>query len=116
MTGLQVRSERQAEAAARGLVGEGWRAVLVKGGHGRGPRVRDCLVTRNGRVRWFEGARIATGNTHGTGCVLSAAIALELGRGSSLELAISRARRFLAQSLRRGRTVRLGRRGPAFAG
>ncbi len=70
-----------------------------------------------GRVRWFEGPRLSTRNTHGTGCVLSAAIAAELARGRKLEAAVARARAFLLRSLRRNRRVRWGRgAGPAFAG
>lgn len=117
LSGRRVRSAADAAEAARRLAAECGCAVLVKGGHGRGRRVRDCLATPDGRLRWFSGPRIATRNTHGTGCVLSAAIALELGRGRPLEAAVLAARRFLAGSLRKGRRVRWGPgAGPAFPG
>jgi hydroxymethylpyrimidine/phosphomethylpyrimidine kinase len=117
LTGRPVRSAAEAEAAARRMIAAGCRAVLVKGGHGRGPLVRDCLVTADGRTRWFAGPRIKTKNTHGTGCVLSAAIAFELARGRPLPAAVAAARRFLRASLRRHRGLRLGPgRGPAFPG
>ena len=117
LTGLRVRSARQAEAAARALARECGCAVLVKGGHGRGRTCRDCLVTAGGRVRWYTSPRIATRNTHGTGCVLASAIALELARGRELGEAVRSARRFLWKSLNRSKAARWGRgSGPAFAG
>jgi hydroxymethylpyrimidine/phosphomethylpyrimidine kinase len=115
LTGLRVRSDREAEAAARALAGECGCAVLVKGGHGKGKVCRDCLVTRDGRVRWYSSPRVRTRNTHGTGCVLSSGIAAGLARGMSLPAAVAAARRFLVKSLRINRNVRLGGgRGPAF--
>jgi hydroxymethylpyrimidine/phosphomethylpyrimidine kinase len=89
----------------------------VKGGHGPGPICRDCLVLKEGKVHWFATRRIKTRNTHGTGCVLSAAIAVELGRGRSLHAAVETARGFLQRALLAGWVVPWGRGGgPAFAG
>jgi hydroxymethylpyrimidine/phosphomethylpyrimidine kinase len=116
LTGLPVRSFSEAEAAARRLLAGGCRAVLVKGGHGPGPVCRDFLATVDGVERWFEGPRVRTENTHGTGCVLSSAIAFFLARGDFLEAAVNKARQFLLRALRDGRTLRWGRgAGPAFA-
>ena len=105
------------ETAARRILATGCQAVRVKGGHGPGAVCRDCLVTADGRVTWYESPRIKTRNTHGTGCVLSAAIATGLAQGKSVEAAIVRARRFLLRSLVAGRKFSLGQgQGPAFAG
>jgi len=115
LTGRRIRTWAEAEAAAHALLATGGTAVLVKGGHGPGRICRDCLVTVDGRVTWFESPRIITRNTHGTGCVLSAAIALHLARGSSIELATDRARSFLRSCLSAGRHTRFGAgAGPAF--
>ena len=65
------------------LLERGARAVLVKGGHGSGEESVDLLVTPDGVTR-FAAPRIATRNTHGTGCTLSAAIAAGLAKGRSL--------------------------------
>lgn len=117
LAGMPVRTFAEAESAGRLILTSGCRAVLVKGGHGPGPVCRDCLVTANGRVIWYEGRRIKTRNTHGTGCVLSAAIALRLAQGKSVEAATAEAREFLLQCLAGGRKLFLGAsRGPAFAG
>jgi hydroxymethylpyrimidine/phosphomethylpyrimidine kinase len=117
LTGMKVQTHEGAETAARKLTKECGCAVLVKGGHGPGNVCRDCLVTAAGRVRWFESPRVKTLNTHGTGCVLSAAIATNLANGEKLESAVAQAHEFLWHSLRAGRKTRWGRgHGPAFAG
>lgn len=115
LTGLRVRTFADAEAAARRLLATGCKAVLVKGGHGPGRACRDCLVLPDRRAVWFESPRIKTRNTHGTGCVLAAAIALRLARGDPVEVATAHARQFLISCLAAGRTVVFGSSaGPAF--
>ena len=72
---------------------------------------------REGEVRWFIADRIPTLNTHGTGCVLSAAIATGLASGKSLIAAVEMGHAFLQASLRLGRRRKWGGgAGPAFAG
>lgn len=63
---------------ARELVARGPRAVLLKGGHAIEGDVADVLVTAEGTVTEFTHPRVATPNTHGTGCTLSAAITAEV--------------------------------------
>lgn len=117
LSGLAVRSEEQAEAAGRALLAGGCRAVLVKGGHGRGARVRDLLLDSGRPPRVFSAPRIYTGNTRGTGCVLSAAIACGLARGDTLAGATAAAREFLRTALKSGRGSGLSRgAGPSFPG
>ncbi|HVS52499.1 MAG TPA: bifunctional hydroxymethylpyrimidine kinase/phosphomethylpyrimidine kinase, partial [Opitutaceae bacterium] len=117
LSGRSLETFADAEAAGRLLAREFNCALLVKGGHAPQKNLcRDVLVTRDGRVRWFENARIATRNTHGTGCVLSAAIATGIARGESIAAAVSGARAFLRRALRAGRVANWGGAGPAFAG
>ncbi len=118
LTGLPVTTFREAESAAWALLADGCQAVLVKGGHSGGRICRDCFVTTDSRERWFEHARVNTPNTHGTGCVLSAAIATGLARGRRIDTAVSDAVEFLQRSLKAGRMVNWGGggAGPAFAG
>jgi hydroxymethylpyrimidine/phosphomethylpyrimidine kinase len=112
-----VRTFEDAELVAKTLALMNGCAVLAKGGHGPGKTCRDCLVTIDGQVRWFESPRVATRNLHGTGCVLSAAIATGLGRGEKLVVAVTHARKFMQQALRSGAKLNWGRgAGPAFAG
>ncbi len=117
LTGLPVGSHAQAEDAAHALAAECRRPVLVKGGHSPGKDCRDCLATPDGATQWFASVRITTRNSHGTGCVLSAAIAAWLGRGATLAEAVRLAQSFLQRALVRGRGLDWGPgRGPAFYG
>ena len=75
-------------------------AYLAKGGDAEGVTVIDRLVRADGTGLSFEGSRIATRHTHGTGCTLSSAIATYLGMGLPLEEAIDRARGFVRSALR----------------
>jgi hydroxymethylpyrimidine/phosphomethylpyrimidine kinase len=117
LTGRRVESHEEAEKAALMLALECGRPVLVKGGHApRGP-CRDCLALPGGGVVWFENRRISTTNTHGTGCVLSSAIASWLGRGASLTDSVRFGEAFLQRALTRGSSLNWGKgRGPAFFG
>ena len=87
------------QAAGIELRGLGARAVLVKGGHLPGDRLYDVLVGPD-RVEIFEGTRIATRHTHGTGCTLASAIATYLGQGRQLSEAVARARTYLIEAIR----------------
>lgn len=117
LTRRKISSFETAELAARALADEARCAVLLKGGHGPAGRVcRDVLVHPGGDVHWFDGRKIETPNTHGTGCVLSAAIATQLAHGRKLERAVALARAFLVRSLARHRHDRWGGAGPAFPG
>lgn len=75
-------------------------ALLLKGGHGAGPRIVDTLIDRDGTRQEWESVRIDTPHTHGTGCTLASAIAEGIGRGLALPAAIERARRFVRAALR----------------
>ena len=73
--------------------------VLIKGGHGDGEAVIDRLVTRDGEQR-FTHPRLATRHTHGTGCTLASAIAVGLGEGLALDVAVRRGIDFVQAALR----------------
>lgn len=117
LSGRSIRTFAEAEAAGRNLALRYDCAVLVKGGHAPGPTCRDSFISPDGNAHWFVSRRITTRNTHGTGCVLSAAIATELAHGRPLLAAIKNARKFLQSALWDGRNGRWGAgAGPAFSG
>ena len=87
LTGLPVETLDQRRAAAEKLAAAG-PAVLVKGGHGKGPEVTDLLFDGS-EFHAFSHARQQTESTHGTGCTLSSAIAARLARGEELVTAVS---------------------------
>ena len=80
------------------LLTMGCRAVLIKGGHGQGAESIDYLIARDGVIK-LAAPRIATKNTHGTGCSLSSAIAAGLAKGDSLETAVRRAKAWVSAAI-----------------
>jgi hydroxymethylpyrimidine/phosphomethylpyrimidine kinase len=90
---------RQMAGVAARLQGLGARNVLLKGGHLVGEGSPDLLLAE-GEIYWLDGERVATSNTHGTGCTLSSAIAAWLARGLPLPMAVAEAKRWLEAALR----------------
>lgn len=80
-------------------------AVLLTGGHhGDGDDICDllCESGHSASSTSFCAPRIASpAPLHGTGCVLSSAIAAQLGKGADLSTAIEAARRYLRKSMSR---------------
>jgi hydroxymethylpyrimidine/phosphomethylpyrimidine kinase len=98
LAGMEVRDEAQMHHAAEAMLTLGVPAVLLKGGHLEGDRVVDLLATEAGIER-FEGARIETRHTHGTGCTLASAIAAGLAQGLPLREAVLRARAYVRAAI-----------------
>ena len=94
----RLTSEEDPVAAALHLVGAHGCAVLIKGGHDEGEALADALIEEDNMTSW-QGQRIETTSTHGTGCTLASAIAFFLAGGSSLADAVSRAREFVRVAL-----------------
>jgi len=85
-------------AAALDLVSRHHCAVLIKGGHEEGDALADALIEEDNMTSW-QGQRIETTSTHGTGCTLASAIAFYLGAGLGLVQAVERARLFVRMAL-----------------
>jgi hydroxymethylpyrimidine/phosphomethylpyrimidine kinase len=94
----RLTSEDDPVAAALHLVGQHGCAVLIKGGHEEGDALADALIDEDNMTSW-QGQRIDTVSTHGTGCTLASAIALFLAEGNSLAESIGRAREFVRVAL-----------------
>ena len=86
------------ERQGKRLLALGCPAVLIKGGHDEGSESVDYLVQAGGTIA-LAAPRIATKNTHGTGCSLSSAIAAELAKGAELETAVSNAKGFISAAI-----------------
>jgi hydroxymethylpyrimidine/phosphomethylpyrimidine kinase len=108
LLGRRLRSAEDLADAAAALLGFGARAVLLKGGHLKGQRVRDLLALPDGTLRWFEHTRIDA-EGHGTGCTLSAAIASNLALGASMEHAVRRAIDYVHRAMSAGYAPGKGR-------
>ena len=108
LSGLPVTNERDMKLAAQRLFRIGCRAVLIKGGHLEGTESYDLLFTPHADPVRYTSSRVATRNTHGTGCTFSSAIASYLALGRTLPDAVAAAKHYLTQALRAGADVTIG--------
>ena len=99
LLGTDIAADEDAmQAQAEGILALGAKAVLIKGGHGAGPYSVDFLFD-GARVTRYAVKRIATRNTHGTGCTLSAAIAAGLAKEQDLAAATRRAKDYVTDAI-----------------
>lgn len=108
LTGMPVATSlAQMQAQAQALIAAGAQAVLLKGGHGDGAQSIDLFLDRS---RQFEvsAPRIATTNTHGTGCTLSSAIAAFLARGLPLADAVREAKTYVTAAIAAADRLKIG--------
>ena len=93
-----AEDEAEMRDQAHRLLALGAKAVLIKGGHGSGPESVDLLV-EPGTIDAPARRRIATRNTHGTGCTLSSAIAAGLAKGQTLMDAVRGAKSYITAAI-----------------
>jgi hydroxymethylpyrimidine/phosphomethylpyrimidine kinase len=93
-----ARNEAEMEVQARQILALGAVNVLIKGGHSGGGESVDLLVGQSDVVRLLA-KRIATKNTHGTGCTLSSAIAAGLAKGLDLAAAAHDAKAYVTSAI-----------------
>ena len=106
LLGRPVRTLVEMREAARALREMGPRSVVVKGGHLEGDAVD--VFWDGERLEDLPAPRIATTNTHGTGCTYSAAIAARLALGEPLLDAVRGAKAYLTEAIRRSYSVGRG--------
>lgn len=97
LSGISITSERNMDFAAGYILDMGPSYVLIKGGHGKGPAV-DTLY--GGKTVLSFSTPRRKGEFHGTGCVLSSAIAVFIARGHLVEKAVEKAKQFVDSMLR----------------
>ncbi|TQF32768.1 bifunctional hydroxymethylpyrimidine kinase/phosphomethylpyrimidine kinase [Bradyrhizobium sp. UNPA324] len=91
-------SATEIESQGRRLLTLGCRAVLIKGGHGEGAESIDYLVDADNMLA-LTAPRVATRNTHGTGCSLSSAVAAGLAKGEDLASAVRNAKAWISAAI-----------------
>lgn len=96
-----------AAAADRLLHRDNVSALLTTGGHGTGETLINRLDYRNGSFHEWTLRRLP-GEYHGSGCTFAAAIAARRACGDDLETAISRAQRYVSETLTYALTVGKG--------
>lgn len=108
LTGLEIHTLADMQAAARSIYKQGAKAVLVKGGGMKGDL--------HGVDVWFDGQQmetltttlVETNNTHGTGCTLAAAIAANLALSQDLFSAVERAKTYVTAALQHSLSIGKG--------
>jgi hydroxymethylpyrimidine/phosphomethylpyrimidine kinase len=106
LLGVKIETLEDAKEAAQALVGMGARAVVVKGGHLKGPPT-DILYDGE-EFRAYTSRRIETTSTHGTGCTFASATAANLAKGLPLRQAVSLAKSYVTSAIRMAQPIGRG--------
>lgn len=101
-------SEEAMQDQAKRLIDLGAKSILLKGGHGSSDESADLFMTSSGERLWLREKRIATDNTHGTGCTLSSAIAAGLAKGNELGAAVTAAKAYIHDAIRHSDDLQIG--------
>ena len=107
LTGRAIQTVGDMEEAALDIHGLGAKHVLIKGGHLEGAPT-DVFFDGDQFER-LERDRINTADTHGTGCVLAAALTAYLARGESVKSAVHLSKDFVTTAIRNSLRVGSGR-------
>lgn len=99
LTGRTIKNIAHMNDAIESMRQLGAEAVLLKGGHVEGDVVVDLLITKDSVCR-FEGPRLESTSTHGTGCTLASAIATGIAQGLSLEDSVGRGRHYVLEAIK----------------
>ena len=97
LLGRRISTLPERRQAARDLVALGARAAVVKGGHAE----KDVIDVYWDGLELVElsAERMETANTHGSGCVFSAAIAAGLAKGKDPLTAVRDAKAFITEAI-----------------
>jgi hydroxymethylpyrimidine/phosphomethylpyrimidine kinase len=104
LAAMTITSAEDRREAARRIHRLGAKAVVIKGGHGEGDELIDLLYDGH-EFTEFRTLRIATRNTHGTGCTFASAIAANLAKGITLPQATASAQAYVAGAIRHGLAI-----------
>jgi len=105
----EITTVEEMPRAARELAEMGCCNVLLKGGHLSMDQTMDLLyMGEKGIIVKFDGKRVNTRNSHGTGCTLSSAIAANLAKGQALSFAVKNAKEYITNALIEGANFRIG--------
>jgi len=97
LLGRSIHTLEERRQAARDIVAMGARAAVVKGGHAEGDATD--VFFDGSRLLEMRGERLPTANTHGSGCVFSAAITAGLARGLDTAAAVHAAKEFITRAI-----------------
>ncbi|AJA46242.1 hydroxymethylpyrimidine/phosphomethylpyrimidine kinase [Clostridium pasteurianum DSM 525 = ATCC 6013] len=106
LSGIGIKNEEDMKRAAEIIAEIGAKNILIKGGH-RCNNANDILYNRE-NFFVFEGDRIETKNTHGTGCTLSSAIASYIAKGYKVEKAIELSKQYINKAIKNSFSIGQG--------
>jgi hydroxymethylpyrimidine/phosphomethylpyrimidine kinase len=106
ISGIEINNQEDMKKAARIMYEMGPKSVLVKGGHSTGDAV-DILFDGK-EFYYFKSERIATKNTHGTGCTFSSAIASNLALGKDMREAVENGKEYITMAIRHSLAIGKG--------
>ena len=98
LTGIKIKTKEDMIFAASILIRLGAKNVFIKGGHLHSKIVHDIFVNKK-EIKIFKNRRIATSNTHGTGCSLSSAISTFFSCGKTLKKSCELATKYVNNSI-----------------
>lgn len=101
LTGISITNAASRHLAAQQILSLGAESVVIKGGHGTDPEyAEDYFLHADGEAVLYRSVRLATVQTHGTGCTFAAALTAQLAKGEELQKAICTAKQFIQAALR----------------
>lgn len=106
IAGMKVEVKKDMRPVAEKIIAMGAKNILVKGGHLAD--TADDLLFDGAEEKWFQGERVPTKNTHGTGCTLSSSLAANLALGLSLEEAVKASKAYVTEAIRYGLEIGAG--------
>lgn len=101
LSNMSITSQNDMQKSAHELFELGPKSILMKGGHlfTEVENVCDFLFEENGETHSFDGKRLKTRHTHGTGCTTASAIACSLAQGMSVVEAVERAKKYVFKAI-----------------
>lgn len=106
ITGMKIEGLEDMKRGAKIIHSMGPKYVLIKGGHLKGEAVDILFDGRD--FTSYVSERIATKNTHGTGCTLSSAIAANLGKGKDIHEAVASAKSYITTAIKHSFSIGKG--------
>ncbi|MDE1863134.1 MAG: bifunctional hydroxymethylpyrimidine kinase/phosphomethylpyrimidine kinase [Thaumarchaeota archaeon] len=101
LSGIKIKSMADARKAAKKIVTMGAKNVVIKGGHMNARFVTDLLLEDN-KFHSYSLRRLSR-ETHGGGCIFSAALCGNIAKGMSIPEAVKEAQKISFESIKSSR-------------
>lgn len=109
LANLPISGVEDMYEAGKAILREGAKGLLLKGGHLPGEQITSLLYINSSEPKVLVSQKVATDNTHGSGCTLSSAIAAFIARGETAETAVELAGEYVYNAILHGADVATGK-------